>query len=682
MMSASAAPIPTPRPMPVDTSAAASPSLWEKLSNWASEHKVAIYTIAGITVVTVAGAIYYVSDSSTGEKGAESGPSGKTKKKRDRRKAKREEEAAKQESTHSDAKQPSVAAEPEDELPDVTEEIVANLSEQEKNAHAAKLKIAGNKAYGAKEFQRAIDLYGKALLCKQDPVFYSNRAACWSSLQEWEKAVEDTTAAINLNKEYVKALNRRANAYEELGKYSEALLDCTTSCIIDGFRNEQAGQSVERLLKKVAEAKAKTVMQNKEKKLPSPTFVTNYLQSFRPKPLPAGLEESAELDEESGKGQLRKGLIAMGKKTADGYSEASEAFHKALELGGLDEHEALAYNMRGTFNYLKGDNKDALSDITKSIELQPLYTQSYIKRASMLLEQGDRESAAKDFEQAEAQNKNDPDIYYHRAQLHFILQEYSDAARDYQRSIDLDKDFIFSHIQLGVTQYKLGSVASSMATFRRCIKNFDRVPDVYNYYGELLLDQQNYVDAIEKFDTAVEMDRADRPTSMNVLPLINKALALYQWKQDFSEAEKLCQKALILDPECDIAVATMAQLLLQQGKVTEALKYFERAAELSRTEGEIVNALSYAEATRTQLEVRRSLFFVPWNGYCQRVISSKAVSCKLFIQEHFPGCKPLSMNPPRSCSRCANSSPSPLQVQERYPNLSQRLQEMGPTAMR
>jgi mitochondrial import receptor subunit TOM70 len=47
----------------------------------------------------------------------------------------------------------------------------------------------------------------------------------------------------------------------------------------------------------------------------------------------------------------------------------------------------------------------------------------------------------------------------------------------------------------------------------------------------------------------------------------------------------------------------MAQLLLQQGKVVDALKYFERAAELSRTEGEIINALSYAEATRTQLEV-------------------------------------------------------------------------------
>lgn len=47
----------------------------------------------------------------------------------------------------------------------------------------------------------------------------------------------------------------------------------------------------------------------------------------------------------------------------------------------------------------------------------------------------------------------------------------------------------------------------------------------------------------------------------------------------------------------------MAQLLLQQGRVDEALKYFRRAAELSRTEAEVVNALSYAEAAQTQLEV-------------------------------------------------------------------------------
>ena len=265
--------------------------------------------------------------------------------------------------------------------------VEANTS-QERKDYAAKLKAAGNKAYGSKDYNRAIELYGKAILCKQDPVFYSNRAACYNAMSDWDKVIEDTTAAINLDNEYVKALNRRANAYEQVELNSEALLDYTASCIIDGFRNESSAQSVERLLKKVAEQKGKAILASKEKKLPSPTFVTNYLQSFRPKPAPAGLDDEAELDEESGKGQLRKGLKAMGTKTAEGYAEAASAFDRALELGDLGEHEAFAYNMRGTFRYLKGDNEDALQDMDKSVELQPSLTQSFIKRASMHLELG------------------------------------------------------------------------------------------------------------------------------------------------------------------------------------------------------------------------------------------------------------------------------------------------------
>lgn len=440
-------------------------------------------------------------------------------------------------------------------------------------------------------------------------------------MSEWDQVIDDTTAAIAMDPEYVKAINRRATAYEHQKKYSEALLDFTASCIIDNFKSESTAQAVERLLKAFAEQKAKEMIASRPPKMPSPIFVGNYLQSFRQKPRPADLEDSVELDTNTGKGQLQLGLQGLEKKTGDGYEEARQAFEKALELGDLGEHEALAYNLRGTVRTLLGNHADATADFDKSIELDPTLTQSYIKRASISLELGDPIKAEEEFANALEHNGNDPDIFYHRAQAHFIKGDLSDAQKDYQKSIDLDKDFIFSHIQLGVTQYKMGSIASSMATFRRCIKNFPKVPDVYNYYGELLLDQGNFSEAIEKFDTAMEMEKQSKPMSMNVLPLINKALALFQWKQDFKEAENLCQKALIsklplfsltpnvhanktpVDPECDIAVATMAQLLLQQNNVPAALKYFERAAELARTEGEIINALSYAEATRTQVQV-------------------------------------------------------------------------------
>lgn len=249
------------------------------------------------------------------------------------------------------------------------------------------MKAAGNEAYGNKNYSKAIDLYSKAILCKKDPIFYSNRSACWNALGEWEKVIEDTTAAIALDPEYVKALNRRANAFEQLAKYSEALLDFTASCIIDGFRNEGSAQSVERLLKKVAEAKGRAMLSEKAKKLPSPTFVSNYLQSFRPRPPPPGLSDSDSIEEGTGDYYLRAGLQAIQRKTADAYDEAGQAFDKAMELG--TSHEALALNWRGTFKYLRGDSAEALVDLTKSIEVDPQMTQSYIKRASMSLELGE-----------------------------------------------------------------------------------------------------------------------------------------------------------------------------------------------------------------------------------------------------------------------------------------------------
>jgi len=578
-----------------------SPGLLDRISIWVSENKAVVYTIAGVAVVvTGAGAVYYLSSDSKPKSDSEPKLS-----KKERRKRKEADRKATEPTESTPApKQPEVAPVASDsELPDVDEDSVTKLTQQQREEYAAKLKAAGNKAYGDKAYNKAIDLYTKAILCKPDPVFYSNRAACYSALSQWDNVIEDTTAAISMDPEYVKAINRRAAAYENQKKYSEALLDFTASCIIDNFKSDSTAQAVERLLKTFAEEKAKEMIAARPAKMPSPIFVGNYLQSFRQKPRPAGLEDSAELSADTGKGQLQRGLQGLEKKTGDGYEEARVAFEKAIELGDLGDNEALAYNCRGTIRTLLGKHAEATKDFDKSIELDPKFTQNYIKRASISLELGDPAAADAEFERALEQDNNDPDVYYHRAQAHFIKGNLAEAQKDYQKSIDLDKDFIFSHIQLGVTQYKMGSIASSMATFRRCIKNFPKVPDVYNYYGELLLDQSNFQEAIEKFDTAMEMEKQTKPMAMNVLPLINKALALFQWKQDFKEAETLCQKALIIDPECDIAVATMAQLLLQQNNVPGALKYFERAAELARTEGEIVNALSYAEATRTQVQV-------------------------------------------------------------------------------
>lgn len=75
--------------------------------------------------------------------------------------------------------------------------------------------------------------------------------------------------------------------------------------------------------------------------------------------------------------------------------------------------------------------------------------------------------------------------------------------------------------------------------------------------------------------------------------MVNKALAIFQHRQDFATAESICREAVDIDPQCDVGVATLAQLLLQQNKVHDAADMFAKSAEMARTEPELVNALTY-----------------------------------------------------------------------------------------
>lgn len=359
------------------------PSAWDRLATWASENKALVATLGIVVVVSGAGAIYFL------RQPVQVSSSRSRQSKKDRRKAKKEaDEARKREPVLEELKpspKPTAEEEPEEELPEITEENVDSFSLDQRKQFANKLKAKGNVAFGSKDYTKAIDLYGKAIICKKDPVFYSNRAACYNAIGDWDKVIEDTTAALALDQEYVKALNRRANAYEQTDNDEQALLDYTASCIMDYFKNEKSNQSIERLLRKVAEKKGRAMLENKPKKLPSSTFVTNYLKSFRAQPLPESLEEP-----QSGTSywHLAEGIKNVDKHTNVSYEEARQQFEKAVEIGDLGDLESLAYNWRGTFKYLVGDIADALSDLAHSIECENPMNQSFVKKAAMQLEAG------------------------------------------------------------------------------------------------------------------------------------------------------------------------------------------------------------------------------------------------------------------------------------------------------
>ena len=78
---------------------------------------------------------------------------------------------------------------------------------------------------------------------------------------KFDLVVEDCNTALSFDKKYLKALNRRAMAYEGLEKWEDALRDFTAATILVRFQNQGTANSVERVLKVLSAQKAKEIVE-------------------------------------------------------------------------------------------------------------------------------------------------------------------------------------------------------------------------------------------------------------------------------------------------------------------------------------------------------------------------------------------------------------------------------------
>ena len=118
---------------------------------------------------------------------------------------------------------------------------------------AAEYKQQGNAAFSAKDFDKAIDLFTKAIEVSETPnhVLYSNRSACYTSLKKYEEALKDAEECIKINPTWSKGYNRKGAAEFGLGNldaaatsYEKALeLDSTNKAAKEGLEQVHHAQS-------------------------------------------------------------------------------------------------------------------------------------------------------------------------------------------------------------------------------------------------------------------------------------------------------------------------------------------------------------------------------------------------------------------------------------------------------
>ncbi|KAJ3099654.1 Hsp90 cochaperone [Phlyctochytrium bullatum] len=85
------------------------------------------------------------------------------------------------------------------------------------------LKAQGNKAFASGDFKTAISFFTQAI--DQDGsnhVLFSNRSACYASLKDYVKALDDADKTVELNPNWAKGYSRKGAALYGLSRYKEA----------------------------------------------------------------------------------------------------------------------------------------------------------------------------------------------------------------------------------------------------------------------------------------------------------------------------------------------------------------------------------------------------------------------------------------------------------------------------
>ena len=89
---------------------------------------------------------------------------------------------------------------------------------EEKSPESESLKQQGNVAMQAKDYNKAIDLYGQAIsISPTNPIYLSNRAAAYSATKQHDLARNDAEMAVASDPKYTKAWSRLGLARFALG---------------------------------------------------------------------------------------------------------------------------------------------------------------------------------------------------------------------------------------------------------------------------------------------------------------------------------------------------------------------------------------------------------------------------------------------------------------------------------
>ncbi|MBL6749848.1 MAG: tetratricopeptide repeat protein [Nevskia sp.] len=247
------------------------------------------------------------------------------------------------------------------------------------------------------EYDSAIADYDALLqLSPNDPEYYYSRGEAYRGKGDKDQAIADYTQAIKLDPRNAWAYCNRGNVYRTKGDYARAMAD--------------------------------------------------YNHAVELSPRDAGLYYN--------RGTAYKNMADDDHAIAD-YDIAIK----------LDPKHVLAYYNRGTSYRSKGDLDRAIADYSSALRLDPKISKGYYNRANAYWAKGKLDEALADYDQTVQLTPKDAWPYFNRAGVYMAKGNYERAMADYGHSLQLNPRNADAHVGLGTARFFLGDYGEAAQDF-------------------------------------------------------------------------------------------------------------------------------------------------------------------------------------------------------------------------
>ncbi|KAJ7283366.1 activator of Hsp70 and Hsp90 chaperone [Mycena rebaudengoi] len=415
-------------------------------------------------------------------------------------------------------------------------------------SNANELKDLGNKAFAAKDYDKAIDLFSQAIaIDPKNHVLYSNRSAAHAGKREWDDALKDADQCVVVNPTWSKGYARKGAALHGARRYDEAIV-----AYEEGLKLEDSAP-LRKGLKEVQDAKA---VEEKEE-------LGGFAKMFSDPNLMGKLASNPRTQKHLADPSFMKKIqmIQQNPVLADSAMQDPRMIDvigalMGIDMQGFSRPEGSEDLPPGVSTSAPPTNSSPSPTASSSRPPQPSTSSAPPPEDVEMSEADDEEAAAK--KEGEAAKKAGSEAYKKR--------EFDEAAKQFQKAWDAWPKDITYLTNLGAVYFEQGEFDKAIETCEKAVEegrslraDYKLVAKAYGRIGSSFHKKGDLESAIKYFQKSLTEHRT--PDILNKL-------------RDLERSKAEADKKAYIDPEKSAAAREEGNVLFKAGDFAGAVKNY------------------------------------------------------------------------------------------------------------